>query len=154
MAFDQLDTVPHDVFFQENALSMGVNQEKSAAPNLKETFAQASYGSTPLSPQAQASMGLSHILQPQEPIITPDQKPAYDTAALSVQGQCTGAFLQECKIGMPKGGDSFFGTFCTEFSNNLQGIAQALDGPQAEMPGMNPALQPQMQMAMRPGGLF
>lgn len=146
----ELNTVPRDAYLQEEALSLKADTAKSPIPNCKNSFGHAAGGS--------ARIAQTFGINPQDPIALPEEhKPQQqvDPQQLNVQAQCGGAFLQECHVG-PKA-DSFFGACCTEVTNDIQEVAQCLQGKPA-IQSQDLALNQKLQMdyAPRPsmGGLF
>lgn len=143
---------PRDLF-QDNAMTMNVaNPEKAAVTQIdvRSHFGQVNYGSSALSQNAIASMGLQNVLQPEEPAI--EIKPQNDLAHkiedagmnLS-EGHCKGFAHSKSDIGQ-------LGASCAQAASELFGALTS------KAPEMQPELSPHLAMAApRPhmgGGLF
>jgi hypothetical protein len=147
---------PRELFNENRDVVTGNDFEKASAPDLKKSFHAAVYGSTPLDARVAQNKGLQQALNPQEPIIAPEQKQimAIDPRELGMRAQITGMSLQETKMGQQN--DSIFSAGISTLSESMRGISQAIN-PQQPQITMDPRLmhlQMQQQFMMRPGGML
>lgn len=141
---------PRDLF-QDNAMTMEVNAEKAAVStphiNVRADFGQAGYGSSALSQNAIASMGLQNVLQPEEPAIEikpqSDLMHKIDDAGMNLsEGHCKGFAHSKSDIGQ-------LGASCAQAASELFGALTS------KAPDIQPELSPHLAMAApRQMGMF